>query len=235
MRVIVRNASALLSAILVLVLAGAAPADTLYDATGGTLFADEGFGAAARLDDATFTNAVATPVKITAMDFGYANIGSGSQEIDALVTFWEEVNTSATGSTIVHTGNLGTFRHPIGAVAAGATGTTGLFTLASPVQVADGDVGVAIQFVLAETEDQADSVAVLNSTAPTIGTTVSGYWSDDFNTDGQFEGDEKVTPGMANPNPNFYLRLDGETVPEPVGLSLLGLAGLLLRRRRRAC
>jgi hypothetical protein len=223
------------SATALMLVPAAAQATRVYDTTTSpTTHTEAGFGAAPRLDDATLAGGVG-PIVIRAMNFGYANLGSSSQNVDALVTFWDNVNINATGSTTVNSGNLGSFRRPIGPVAAGNTGTTGLFPLTTPISVPDTTVGVQIDFVLAGTNTPSEVAALLSSNLPTVGSTADKFWSDDQSPGGVFQGQDAVFyDGFSADHPNFYLALDTEPVPEPgtaAATVACGVVGLLRRRR----
>ena len=56
------------------------------------------------------------------------------------------------------------------------------------------------------------------------------YWRD-ANANGVINGDE--ARGFGTGRANFVLRLEGNIIPEPASLSLMGVAGLALLRRRR--
>ena len=203
---------------------------TLYDTTGDGLH-DNPFGPAAMLDD---LNVAVGPVQLTAMEFGYHNTGS-DEDVDALVTFWDNMNVNATSSTVVNTGNLASFRRHIGVVPDGGVGTTGLFNLPSIINVPDDDFGVQIQFVLTNTNTLSSVEARLSDILPTIGTTADKYWSDDQSPGGSFQGMDAVSfnPGNPTVHENLYLRIDG-TVPEPASIAGLVAMGFMSLGRRRS-
>ena len=212
--------------------AGQAHADVLYDTTAGDLHTNA-FGPAPMLDDVTVAGG-AGPATITGMNFGFFNASTDAEDVDAIVTFWDDMNTAASGSTVVNSGNLGSFRKPIGSVAGSATGTTGLFTLPAEIQVPDGAFGVQIDFVYAGSNDLSSVDALLSRNLPSVGTTEDKFWSDDG--DGVFRGSDAVLFNPNNPttHANFYLRVDG-VVPEPAsaGVVMGALALAALRRRLR--
>ena len=205
-----------------------ARAATLYDTTTGGTHTN-GFGPAPMLDDATLVGPNAT---ITAMNFGWHNTSTDAESVDAIVTFWDNMNVNASGSTIVNSSSLGSFTKTIGSVAGSSTGSVGLFNLPTPITVADGNLGVEIDFVFTGTSDPADVDALLSTTLPSVGNTADKFWSD--SNDGSFQGSEAVIFNPNNPtlHANFYLRLDG-TVPEPTSAVAAVATGLLLMKRRR--
>ena len=207
----------------------AARAATLYDTTGGGTHTN-GFGPAPMLDDATLAGGGAT---ITAMNFGWHNSSTTAESVDAVVTFWDNMNVDASGSTIVNSSNLGSFTKTIGSVAGSSTGSVGLFNLPTPITVADGNLGVEIDYVFTGTSDPADVDALLSTTLPSVGNTADKFWSD--SNDGSFQGSEAVIFNPNNPtlHANFYLRLDGTPLPEPASALGATLTGLLLLKRRR--
>ena len=235
-------ARTLAAAALLLIGVGAplARATLVYDTTSVGGLHDNPFGPAPLLDDVTFATG---PVTITDMNFAYWNSDpSTPEDIDAVVTFWNNMNTGATGATTVNSGLLGSFTRHIGVVAGDATGTTGLFSLPMGITVPDTTVGVQINLVLTGTSTLSDVIPRLADSLPTVGTSADKYWSDDQNPGGSFTGGDAVTPAPATPNvhENFYLRLEG-TVPEPSslaavlipGLAWLGSRARLTRGRRR--
>ena len=56
------------------------------------------------------------------------------------------------------------------------------------------------------------------------------YWRD-ANANGTIGADE--ARGFADGRANFVLRLEGNVIPEPASIGLLGLTGVALLRRRR--
>ncbi len=201
---------------------------TLYDTTAVPGQHTNVFGPAPMLDDATL---LIGPASITGMNFGFRNAGSTAEDVDAVVTFWDNMNVNATGTTIVNSGNLGSFTRHIGSILAGGTGTTGMFNLASPIAIPDNTAGVEIEFYMTGTTDPSDVDALLSQNLPTIGATADKFWSDDF--DFVFRGNEAVIFNPNNPtvHANFFLRLDG-FVPEPTCAAALAAGALLMGRRR---
>ena len=215
----------------------AAAADvTLYDTTlgGAATRHDNPFGPAPLLDDVGIAQSTA---KVTAMEFGYTNTGGAAEDVDALVTFWDNMNIAATGAATVNTTSLGTFRRHIGSIASGATGSTGLFSLVSTINLPDNSFGVQINYVLTTTNTLSDVVATLADNLPAVGTSVDQYWSDDQSPGGVFQGQDAVFPNPGTPSihENLYLRIDG-TVPEPSAFAAIGVAcaaGMCQRHRQK--
>jgi hypothetical protein len=218
----------------------------LYDTTTSPLHDNSGFPAAPELDDCTFAGP--GPISITAMDFAYwyrvdpfdPPANPLPEDVDALVTFWDNMNTSATGSAVVNSGSLGSFRRHIGVIAPNATGTAGLFTLPSAINVPDTTVGVQINFVLTNTTTISDVVTRIATNLPTVGSTVDKYWNDDLSPGGSFQGQDNVKPNPGTPgiHENMAIRLDGtgpSSTPEPSSAVVLltGAAVLAVRRGRR--
>jgi hypothetical protein len=215
------------AAVAALFASAAARGDVLYDTTAGAQYTNV-FGPAPMLDDVTVA---AGPVTITGMNFGFRNTGATPEDVDAIVTVWDNMNTAATGSTVVNSTSLGSFRRPIGSILASGTGTTGLFNLATPINVPDATFGVSIEFVMAGTNDPSDVDALLSKNLPSPGTTSDKFWSDDG--DGVFRGSDVVNFNPSNPttHANFYLRVDG-IVPEPASAAVAAV-GLALAAARR--
>jgi hypothetical protein len=216
----------------------------LYDTTSGALHDNSGFPAAPQLDDAQF--AVPSGATINAMDFAYwyridpfdPPVNPQPEDVDALVTFWDNMNTAASGPTTVNTTSLGTFRRHIGVIAPDTTGFVGQFSVPTPIVAPDNKVGVQINWVLTGTNTISDVVTRIATDLPTVGTTVDKYWNDDQNPGGSFQGQDAVLPNPGTPavHENMALKLVGN-VPEPTSLSLLipaAAAGLSARRRRKA-
>ena len=89
----------------------------------------------------------------------------------------------------------------------------GFFTLAAPVNMGSGEN------TLSDVEHDVSIYSAL--VAPT------DYWFGGYNTGaGVFGSEFTVTSGT------FYIVVEGEEVPAPGALALLGLAGLTARRRR---
>ena len=206
-------------------------ATVLYDTTGGVQHTNA-FGPAPMLDDVGIASGPAT---ITAMNFGFRNTSTDPESVEAVVTFWDSMNTAATGTTVVNGTSLGSFRVAVGGIAGSATGTTGLFNLATPISVPDTSFGVQIDFVFTGTDDASDVDALLSKDLPTVGTTADRFWSDDG--DGVFRGNDAIifNPGNPTTHANFYMRIDG-VVPEPgsAGVAGVALVSLAAGRRRRA-
>jgi hypothetical protein len=213
----------------------------LYDTSTSPLHDNDGFAAAPQLDDVTFSSG---PVSITGMNLAFwyridpfdPPPNPQPEDIDLVVTFWNDVNTAATGTTIVNTNSLGSFRRHIGLIQPGATGTVGFFSLPSAINVPDNTVGVQVNYVLTTTNTISDVYNRIATNLPTVGTTVDKYWNDSINPGGVFQGQDNVNPNPGTPNihENLYLRLNG-TVPEPSSLALLPGAYLLALSRRRRC
>jgi hypothetical protein len=203
-----------------------------YDTTALGGQHDNPFGAAPLLDDVHFA---AGPVTLSDMNFAYFNTTSTPEDVDALVTFWDNMNTAASGASVVNTTSLGNFRRHIGVIPGNGTGTTGLFSIPISVTVPDTTVGVQINYVLTTTNTLSDVVPRLADMLPTVGTTVDKYWSDDQNPGGSFQGQDAVDPNPGTPaiHENMYLRLDG-TVPEPSALvaGVIPAVALVLSRAR---
>jgi hypothetical protein len=219
-------------------IAGAAAADvTLYDTTlgGAATRHDNPFGPAPLLDDI----GVAQPsAKVTAMEFGFTNTSAAAEDVDAVVTFWDNMNVAPVNPTdTVNTTSLGSFRRHIGSIAGSATGSTGLFSLVAPINLPDSSFGVQINYVLTTTNTLSELVATLADNLPAVGTTVDQYWSDDQNPGGVFQGQDAVFPNPFTPSihENLYLRIDG-TVPEPSAFAAIGVAcaaGMCRRHRQK--
>jgi hypothetical protein len=176
------------------------------------------------------------PVTLYSMQFGVECFAN--QNVDAIVTFWSDVDITVPITdfdTVVNTGELTSFRVPLGSLDAGSVQTTAMFNLPTPVSDPDGSLGVQITIVLAGTDTPTYDATPLLLTgefvAPTVGTTFHAYWGDVNDSGNDFTGDEQYQYG------NLYLQLSDTLIPEPSGLGLIGLAGLslLAMRRRRAC
>ncbi len=221
-------------AMLIGALAQLGRAATLYDTTGGGLH-NNSFGPAPILDDMSIAGG---PVTISLMDFAYVNYGSTAEDVDAVVTFWDNMNTAATGATTVNGSSLGSFTRHIGSIPGNGTGVVGLFVLPSAITIPDGNFGVEIEYVFTGTSDLSDVEPRLSNILPTTGSTIDKYWSRDQNPNATFfAGSDAVNQNFTNTgvHENLYLRLDG-SVPEPASAVGFGvLAGLMkLRRQRRA-
>jgi hypothetical protein len=185
------------------------------------------------LDDINLPAGTA-PVTVRSMSLGFRNYGSSGQDVDVLVTLWDNMNTAATSSQNVNSTSLGTIRYHVGVVAGSATGTTGAFNLPTPISLADNSLGVQVQYVLTGTNTQSNISDRLVTTNPTTGTSSSRFWSDENPADGQFKG-TNTGSGEEITGANLYLALDTSTVPEPAssGLIAAAMAALLKRRRCR--
>lgn len=211
----------------------AAHAALVYNSVSGTLFADESVGPAPRLDAGRFASG-GGPVVVEGINFGGLNIGTTTQTVEAVVTFYDDVDSDATGNTVVTSGPpLATFTFAFGEFGPGGGGTTG-FTLPTPVAFPDDDFGISIAFEIFGTDNPSTVVAMLVDAPPTTGTSTAGYWSDHVNPDGQFQGSERILPSAGgNTQANFHLTMIGQ-IPEPTAAAgLLGTTALLLARRRR--
>jgi hypothetical protein len=221
------------------VFASRTSAAIIYDTTTTTndLLANP-FGPAPMLDDVQFVlPSGAPPVNITGIRFAAGNVAGTTQNVDVRVTFFESANTSAADETVVEFGQIGS---PIlfSNLSVPANGSNIFnFTFASPVQVSDGNAAVRLTFFNAGTSTVSSNVdAMLAIDLPTVGNTFDGYWTDAGTFNQSFTGDERVD-GTEEIHANFYLRLEGEPVPEPATVGLLGILGttcLLIRRRPKA-
>jgi hypothetical protein len=189
-------------------------------------------GAASLLDDISLPAGTA-PETVRSMDVGFHNYSPNPVDVDVLVTFWDNMNLSANSSQNVNSTSLGTIRYHHGVVPGGGEGTTGLFNLPTPVALPDNNLGVQIDYVLTGTNTLAPVAARIVLEDPTVGTSSSRFWSDDNPPDNSFRGGNTGS-GEEVTGANLYLVLNTTVVPEPTGLAALGLAGLILARRRRA-
>lgn len=190
------------------------------------------------LDDVTASGG--GPVIIQAMDFGVENWHpTQSWDVDAVVTFWDSINAAAGNYEEVRSGNLGSFRRHLGSIAASTPLTTGMFTLDTPVTVADGSFGVEIAiYATGSTSYVGDEIngsvypMITGKQTPTVGSSSVAYWSD-VDWDSLITGFDKVTPsGGPDARDGLYLQINA--VPEPASLGLVCLGGFLLARRRRS-
>jgi hypothetical protein len=212
----------------------AAWAVPIYNATTGETFIFD-FGAGVTgvptLEDVNLPAGTA-PVTVRSMSFGYSNATSDPLDADAIVTFWDNVNSAASGSQAVNSASLGSVRVPLGLIAGDQTAILEQFNLDSPIGLADNALGVSIGFVEAGTNTPAEVVALLTADAPTVGTSNPVVWIDNFPQDGTFIGDESTA---GSDDARLYLLLDGAAVPEPGVAAVLGLGaawGLVARRYR---
>jgi hypothetical protein len=104
-----------------------------------------------------------------------------------------------------------------------------LQTLATPINFTDDNIGVVITFANAAGTAYSTILSNLSSVpgVPTIGTSLTGVYTDAANDDFQ-QTDFSPTAG------NLYLSMTTVSVPEPMSLSALAASGLLAFRRRRA-
>lgn len=217
-----------------------ASAETVYDATTGTLF-ENPLGPAPVLDDLTLVLPSGTPpINITGVSFGARNVDEADQTVDLLLTFFDNANTAAVDAQTVESGLIGTARIS-NVVVPAADKETFIRQLASPLQLPNGTVAVRLTFVAPTTTTVSEVVdALAVSELPTIGNTVDKFWSDQGVFNQTFTGSEQVEPDLLAEPPihaNLYLRLEGVAVPEPgtVGLLAAGSILLLRRRSRRVC
>lgn len=211
--------------------AGAVP---VYNATTGETFIFDfgpGFTGVPTLDEVNLPAGTA-PVTIRSMSFGYSNATSDAVDADAIITFWDNMNTAASGSQVVNSVSLGSMRVPLGLIAGDETAILEQFNLDTPIALADNLLGVSIGFVEAGTNTPAEIVALLTPDAPTVGTSNPLVWIDNFPQDGSFIGDESTA---GSDDARVYLLLDSAGVPEPGTVAMLGLGaawGLGARRYR---
>jgi hypothetical protein len=215
-------------------LSPATRAAPVYDATSGETFIFDfgpGFTGVPTLDDVNLPAGTA-PVTVRSMSFGYSNVTLDPVDADAVITFWDNMNTAAAGGAVVNSVNLGSVRVPLGVIAGDETAILERFNLPTPVSLTDNALGVSIGFVEAGTNTPAEIVALLVPDAPTVGSSPPTVWIDNNPQDGTFTGDDEVVA----PEPaRMYLQLDSSAVPEPAGLvgAAVFMGGLLSRRRRR--
>jgi hypothetical protein len=209
------------SIVILLTLAATLQAAVVYDSTSPAAFRLGDIWSTNVLDDAV--SAFPSPM-IGKMRFGVENTAVTSENVDAIITFWDTVNPSASP---VNSEPLLTFRYPIGAVPPGEW-VSPVFFMPTAVTVADSAFGVQIFVVGAGTETPADGVFPLLALgpAPITGTTAPYYWSDTQGT--PFVPADQIE--SAGEYANLYLHLD--IVPEPRWL-VAGAAVILLGRRRR--
>lgn len=208
-------------------------------------------------DEALFN---APAALITSMQFGYLVDTGGPAAFDARIRFFDDINLAATGTAPQFLNQKGEITVPFTAQTAGAFITNSISLAALPgggVNVTSNPITMGVPNVT-DTYVQIDffqpgtTTPVANNlvtyifdgsgpnagftfASPTVGGTGAiadeVYWRD-ANANGIIGADE--ARGFATGRANFVLKLEGNVIPEPASLGLLGVASLALLRRRRA-
>lgn len=188
------------------------------------------------LEDVNFVNPGA--YNITGINVGYDNTGAVPVGLDMLVSFWDTVNYTA---PVVNASQLGsTYRIPL--LAGTGANQTGFLALpGGPLSVPDSSIGVIISFVTTNTNTPISGIGHLFRNVPVTTGSSANEFSFDENLNGVLQG--ATSPSGSEvftwaddefPHANMWLEVQGELVPEPGSLALIGLGGLALVRCRRA-
>ena len=151
------------------------------------------------------------------------------------VSFYSNINLSATAAAPVNTGFIGGFTADFPALATGFYFPT-TFTLNTPIVFPSSTFAVKFQFFQLGTTTLLPGASItelINLSGVAVGSSPGFYWRD-ADASGAHAGSEQRNIGA---NSNFYLGLGGPTaVPEPGAVALLmgfGVSGAALLRRRR--
>ena len=180
--------------------------------------------------------------QINSVDFGLAVSGVQSWAAGRLtvkMSFYNNYNPAATGTTPVFSNLAGTYTHAMGGITTTATGTTSFAITgsqaANPFKLAakSTNFGVTFEFFLDGTRTDLAQIA-WRDIAPTVGTSHNGFFRD-MNDDGIIAANEASNfANWTNGNARMRVNATAVPVPEPASMAALALgAGIVARRRRR--
>ena len=219
---------------------GALQAQTTFY-TAATTTANPQTGAEHFLQQITLAGSPANTYTLTQFVLG-VNYADASQDAGVIVEFYTGLDTSNTSTNVL--ANATNVYGVSGTLA--APGTNGnytyTFTLNTPFTFPAGTstLGVEVELTTSDFSTYADGIlnGRFTASAPTVGTSPGYVWND-ANEDNVFTGAEKTQFSQTLANVRFGLIGTVAAVPEPrtyalCGLAFVGMAGVVLRRRRQA-